>query len=71
MTRTTVLEAGTVKSGLVADKFVSEAEVPGKPLTGGWEQSKEFQGPAIMGDGRVVLVLNTLDCHGLDRTACT
>jgi hypothetical protein len=24
-----------------------------------------------MGDGRVVLVLNALECHSLDRTACS
>jgi two-component system chemotaxis sensor kinase CheA len=66
-----IVEAGTVKYGLVVDKFLSEVEVLVKPLTGGLEQCKEFQGAAIMGDGRVVLVLNALECHSLDRTACT
>jgi two-component system chemotaxis sensor kinase CheA len=65
-----IVEAGTVKYGLVADKFVSEVEVLVKPLSGGLQQCKEFQGAAIMGDGRVVLVLNALECHSLDRTAC-
>ncbi len=65
-----IVEAGAVKYGLVVDKFVSEVEVLVKPLTGGLEQCKEFQGAAIMGDGRVVLVLNALECHSLDRTAC-
>jgi two-component system chemotaxis sensor kinase CheA len=65
-----IVEAGAVKYGLVVDKFVSEVEVLVKPLTGGLEQFKEFQGAAIMGDGRVVLVLNALECHGLDRAAC-
>jgi two-component system chemotaxis sensor kinase CheA len=66
-----IVEAGTVKYGLVVDKFLSEVEVLVKPLTGGLEQCKEFQGAAIMGDGRVVLVLNALECHSLDRTACS
>jgi two-component system chemotaxis sensor kinase CheA len=63
-----IVEAGTVKYGLVVDKFLTEVEVLVKPLAGGLEQCKEFQGAAIMGDGRVVLVLNALECHSLDRT---
>ena len=66
-----IVEAGTLKYGLVVDKFLSEVEVLVKPLAGGLEQCKEFQGAAIMGDGRVVLVLNALECHSLDRTACS
>jgi len=65
-----IVEAGSMRYGLVVDKFVSEVEVLIKPLAGGLEQCKEFQGAAIMGDGRVVLVLNALECHSLDRTAC-
>jgi two-component system chemotaxis sensor kinase CheA len=65
-----IVEAGTLKYGLVVDKFLSEVEVLVKPLSGGLEQCKEFQGAAIMGDGRVVLVLNALECHSLSRTAC-
>jgi len=64
-----IVEAGTAKYGLVVDKFVSEVEVLVKPLTGGLERCQEFQGAAILGDGRVVLVLNALECHRLDRTA--
>jgi two-component system, chemotaxis family, sensor kinase CheA len=55
-----IVEAGTLKYGLVVDKFLTEVEVLVKPLAGGLEQCKEFQGAAIMGDGRVVLVLNAL-----------
>ena len=65
-----IVEAGTVKYGLVVDRFLTEVEVLVKPLTGGLEQCKEFQGAAIMGDGRVVLVLNALECHSLNRTVC-
>jgi two-component system chemotaxis sensor kinase CheA len=66
-----IVEAGTVKYGLVVDRFLTEVEVLVKPLTGGLEDCKEFQGAAIMGDGQVVLVLNALECHTLDRTACS
>jgi two-component system chemotaxis sensor kinase CheA len=60
-----IVEAGAVRYGLVVDKFLTEVEALVKPLTGGLEQCKEFQGSAIMGDGRVVLVLNALECHSL------
>jgi two-component system chemotaxis sensor kinase CheA len=66
-----IVESGTVTYGLVVDKFLTEVEVLVKPLTNGLEQCKEFQGAAIMGDGRVVLVLNALECHNLERTACS
>jgi chemotaxis protein histidine kinase CheA len=65
-----IVEASTMKYGLVVDKFLTEVEVLVKPLTGGLEKCKEFQGAAIMGDGRVVLVLNALECHSLRRTEC-
>jgi two-component system chemotaxis sensor kinase CheA len=65
-----IVETGAMKYGLVVDKFVSEVEVLVKPLSGGLERCKEFQGAAIMGDGRVVLVLNALECHSLDRFSC-
>ena len=66
-----IVEAGTVKYGLIVDKFVTEVEVLVKPLTGGLGQCREFQGAAIMGDGRVVLVLNALECHSLSRAECS
>jgi len=58
-----IVEAGAVKYGLVVDRFVNEVEVLVKPLTGGLERCNEFQGAAIMGDGRVVLVLNVAECR--------
>jgi two-component system chemotaxis sensor kinase CheA len=66
-----IVEAGAVRYGLIVDKFLTEVEVLVKPLPGGLEQCKEFQGAALMGDGRVVLVLNALECHSLDRTTCS
>jgi len=62
-----IVEAGRVRYGLMVDRFVSEVEVIVKPLAGGLEECKEFQGAAIMGDGRVVLVLNPMECHRLGR----
>jgi len=64
-----IVEAGAVRYGLIVDRFLTEVEVLVKPLPGGLEQCKEFQGSTIMGDGRVVLVLNALECHNLDRAA--
>jgi two-component system chemotaxis sensor kinase CheA len=65
-----IVDAGGVRYGLVVDRFLSEVEVLVKPLPGGLEQCREFQGAAIMGDGRVVLVLNPLECHSLEQAAC-
>ncbi len=65
-----IVEAGTVRYGLVVDKFLSEVEVLVKPLSGSLSQCKEFQGAAIMGDGRVVLVLNAMECQRLEQSAC-
>jgi two-component system chemotaxis sensor kinase CheA len=64
-----IVEAGAARYGLVVDRFLTEVEVLVKPLTGGLEQCKEFQGAAIMGDGRVVLVLNALECNSLGGSA--
>jgi two-component system chemotaxis sensor kinase CheA len=64
-----VIEAGKIQYGLIVDHFLSEVEVLVKPLAGGLEQCKEFHGAAIMGDGRVVLVLNPLECHRLEAAA--
>lgn len=61
-----VVEAGKARYGLMADRFVSEVEVLVKPLAGGLEHCREFHGAAIMGDGRVVLVLNPQECHRLE-----
>lgn len=62
-----LLEAGSLRFGLIVDKFVTEVEVLVKPLTGGLDQCREFQGASIMGDGRVVLVLNAMECHRLRK----
>jgi two-component system chemotaxis sensor kinase CheA len=63
-----IVETGVLRYGLAVDKFITEVEVLVKPLNGGLEQCKEFQGAAIMGDGSVVLVLNALECHSIGET---
>ena len=59
-----IVEVGGLRYGLIVDRFVTEVEVLVKPLSGGLAECKEFQGAAIMGDGRVVLVLNAQECQG-------
>lgn len=44
--------------GLLVDRLVGEEQVVVKPLSGGLEKNADFLGATIMGDGRVVLVLN-------------
>jgi two-component system chemotaxis sensor kinase CheA len=65
-----VVQTGSLRYGLAVDRFLTEVEVLVKPLAGGLEQCREFQGAAIMGDGRVVLVLNALECHAPTQTVC-
>jgi two-component system, chemotaxis family, sensor kinase CheA len=57
-----IIDTGKQRYGLIADRFVSEVEVLVKPLSGVLGAREEFHGAAIMGDGRVVLVLNPAEC---------
>jgi two-component system chemotaxis sensor kinase CheA len=53
-----LINASGRKYGLLVDRLVGEEQVVVKPLSGGLENSSDFLGATIMGDGRVVLVLN-------------
>ena len=53
-----LIRASGRRYGLLVDRLVSEEQVVVKPLSGGLENSADFLGATIMGDGRVVLVLN-------------
>jgi two-component system chemotaxis sensor kinase CheA len=53
-----VLEVHGVRFGAVVDRFVGEAEALVKPLDGRFEGVRLFLGATIMGDGRVLLVVN-------------
>ena len=44
--------------GIVVDRFVDQVAVIMKPLTGGLCDLSLFSGVTIMGDGRIVLVVN-------------
>ena len=63
-----IVEAGGTKFGLIVDRFLTEVEVLVKPLSGGLQNCEHFQGAAILGDGKVVLVLNALGCQPLEAT---
>jgi two-component system chemotaxis sensor kinase CheA len=64
-----IVEVSGLRYGLVVDRFVTEVEVLVKPLSGGLTDCKVFQGAVIMGDGRVVLVLNATECHSVSSAA--
>jgi two-component system chemotaxis sensor kinase CheA len=53
-----LIRASGRRYGLLVDRLVSEEQVVVKPLSGGLEKNSDFLGATIMGDGRVVLVLN-------------
>ncbi len=54
-----VLESGGARFGVIVDRFVGEAEALIKPLDARLASERTFLGTTIMGDGRVLLVLNT------------
>jgi two-component system chemotaxis sensor kinase CheA len=53
-----IVKAGELRYGIIVDRFVSQEEVIVKPLTGDLGGVQMFSGATIMGDGRVVLVIN-------------
>ena len=53
-----LIHASGRRYGLLVDRLINEEQVVVKPLSGGLEKNLDFLGATIMGDGRVVLVLN-------------
>jgi two-component system, chemotaxis family, sensor kinase CheA len=53
-----VLAAGEKKYGLVADELLGEQELVIKPLDSAWVQSDALAGASVLGDGRVVLIMD-------------
>ncbi len=49
--------------GLIVDKFLSQEDIVVKPLSGELSSIRLFSGVSIMGDGRVVPVMNALEIH--------
>ncbi len=56
--RIAVVNTGTVQYGLVMDSFHNAEEIVVKPLGQHLKGIREYAGAAIMGDGRVILILD-------------
>jgi two-component system, chemotaxis family, sensor kinase CheA len=53
-----VLAAGDKKYGIVADELLGEQELVIKPLDSRWVQNDALAGASVLGDGRVVLIMD-------------
>jgi two-component system chemotaxis sensor kinase CheA len=53
-----VLNAGAGKYGVIADELLGEQELVIKPLEGRWVQNEALAGASVLGDGRVVLIMD-------------
>jgi two-component system chemotaxis sensor kinase CheA len=53
-----VLNAGARKYGVMADAMLGEQELVIKPLEGRWLQNDALAGASVLGDGRVVLIMD-------------
>jgi two-component system chemotaxis sensor kinase CheA len=53
-----VLIAGNKRYAVVADEVLGERELVIKPLDSGWVQNDALAGASLLGDGRVVLIMD-------------
>jgi two-component system, chemotaxis family, sensor kinase CheA len=53
-----VLVAGNKRYAIVADELMGEQELVIKPLDSGWVQNDALAGASLLGDGRVVLIMD-------------
>jgi two-component system chemotaxis sensor kinase CheA len=53
-----VLIAGNKRYAVVADEVMGEQELVIKPLDSGWVQNEALAGASLLGDGRVVLIMD-------------
>jgi two-component system chemotaxis sensor kinase CheA len=53
-----VLATGDKKYGVVADELIGEQELVIKPLDSRWVQNDALAGASVLGDGRVVLIMD-------------
>ena len=53
-----VLATGDKKYGIVADELLGEQELVIKPLDSSWVQNDALAGASVLGDGRVVLIMD-------------
>ncbi|HWP41660.1 MAG TPA: chemotaxis protein CheA [Blastocatellia bacterium] len=54
-----VLNSGARRFGVVADELLGEQELVIKPLEGRWAQNEALAGASVLGDGRVVLIMDS------------
>lgn len=55
-----IISIGSQQAGLVVDELVSEQEIIVKPLAPILKKVKGFSGSTILGDGRTILILDTV-----------
>lgn len=53
-----VLSTGDKRYGVVADELIGEQELVIKPLDAHWVQNEALAGASVLGDGRVVLIMD-------------
>ncbi|MFY9556519.1 MAG: chemotaxis protein CheA [Blastocatellia bacterium] len=53
-----ILAAGDKKYGVIADELLGEQELVIKPLDSRWIQNEALAGASVLGDGRVVLIMD-------------
>ncbi len=58
-----LIQTNQGRLGLIVDKFLSQEDIVVKPLSGELSTVRLFSGVSIMGDGRVVPVVNALEIH--------
>jgi two-component system chemotaxis sensor kinase CheA len=53
-----VLSSGGKRYGILADEMLGDQELVIKPLEGRWVQNEALAGASVLGDGRVILILD-------------
>ena len=53
-----VLSGGGKRYGILADEMLGDQELVIKPLEGSWVQNEALAGASVLGDGRVILILD-------------
>lgn len=53
-----VLAAGNKRFAVIADEIIGEQELVIKPLDNGWVENDALAGASLLGDGRVVLIMD-------------
>jgi two-component system chemotaxis sensor kinase CheA len=64
-----IIETASGSYGLVVDAFLGQVEIVVKPLDGVLAKVPEYVGAAIMGNGAIVLIVNTERLYSLQQPA--